>query len=212
MTPDRERLGLVVHEVRSPVAALAAVRGALSDRPVEPSAARRLLEIADAACLAIERLVRELAVTSVVLEPVDAIALADEVAASVSLTSAHSVVARHDEAQVIVDADPIRLRQAVDNLVRNAVAVSPPEREVAIDIVARVDAVRISVSDAGPGIAERDLSRIFEPGVRLDETRPGSGLGLAVTRAIADAHGWALGVESTLGVGSTFTLELPRLR
>jgi signal transduction histidine kinase len=90
--------------------------------------------------------------------------------------------------------------------------VSPPEREVAIDIVARVDAVRISVSDAGPGIAERDLSRIFEPGVRLDETRPGSGLGLAVTRAIADAHGWALGVESTLGVGSTFTLELPRLR
>ena len=67
----------------------------------------------------------------------------------------------------------------------------------------------VSVRDSGPGIPTEDLARIFEAGVRLDNTRPGSGLGLAVTRAIAEAHDGTLGVESIAGSGTAFNLALP---
>jgi signal transduction histidine kinase len=206
---EAERLALVVHEVRSPVAALAAVGLALSDDPGEPHGRRRLLELAVAACRAIDRLVRDVTVTSVVLEPVDVVRVADDVAAAASLTSPVPVGIRSRAPEIVVHADPLRIRQALDNLVRNAVAVSPAGGEVVVEVVPAGETVRIAVSDAGPGIAEVDRARIFEPGVRLDERRPGSGLGLAVARGIAEAHGGRLGVESTLGVGSTFVLELP---
>lgn len=209
MTPDREQLAFLVHEVRSPVGALAAVGRALAGEPGESQSRRRLLELAVAACRGIERLVRDVTVTSVVLEPVDLVRIVDDVAAAASLTSARPVDVRHAEQEIVVDADPLRLRQALDNLVRNAIAVSPADGRVVIDAVSGGGTVRIAVSDGGPGIAEADRARIFEPGVRLDEWRPGSGLGLAVARAIAEAHKGALRVESTPGVGSTFTLELP---
>ena len=78
-------------------------------------------------------------------------------------------------------------------------------------VVAAVDDGRVllSVSDRGEGIPPDERSRIFEPGVRLDDARPGSGLGLAITRAIAEAHGGTLEVESEPGRGSTFTIALP---
>ena len=102
----------------------------------------------------------------------------------------------------------MRLRQALDNLLRNAMrhAAGSP-----IVVGARMDGeqVCVSVSDRGKGIARSDQARIFERGTRLDPSRPGSGLGLAVTRAIAVAHGGALTVESTPGEGATFSIRLP---
>jgi len=108
-----------------------------------------------------------------------------------------------------IEADPLRLRQALDNLVANAVTHSPPGGEVVVS--ARVDegAIVLSVADKGGGIPVEEQERIFEPGVRLDVGRPGSGLGLAVARAIAEAHGGKLTVESAPGEGATFTLVLP---
>jgi signal transduction histidine kinase len=67
----------------------------------------------------------------------------------------------------------------------------------------------VAVSDEGEGIPAADLERVFEPGVRLTAKRPGSGLGLAVVRAIARAHGGEVEVESTPGQGATFRLVLP---
>ena len=71
------------------------------------------------------------------------------------------------------------------------------------------DSVVIAVADEGDGIAPADLERIFEPGVRLTDARPGSGLGLAVVRTIARAHGGEVEVESSPGQGATFRLVLP---
>ncbi len=67
----------------------------------------------------------------------------------------------------------------------------------------------IAVTDEGEGIASDDVARVFEPGVRLTAARPGSGLGLAVVRTIAHAHGGEVEVESSPGQGATFRLVLP---
>ena len=71
----------------------------------------------------------------------------------------------------------------------------------------------LSVEDRGPGIAEEDLPHVFEPFYRAPEVRKagktGHGLGLAVARRIATAHGGTLEAESTVGQGSRFVLELP---
>ena len=107
-----------------------------------------------------------------------------------------------------VDADPARLRQALDNLITNAVVHGGPSVEISVAVRAD-DALTIDVSDRGPGIPGEDLERIFDVGIRLDAERPGAGIGLALARSIAEGHGGALTVESRLGQGTVFTLMLP---
>jgi signal transduction histidine kinase len=106
-------------------------------------------------------------------------------------------------------ADPQRLRQALDNLVTNAVVHSPPGERVVVTARSGDREVMIAVADSGEGIPANEQARIFEPGVRLATDRPGSGLGLAIARSIAEAHGGTLTVESIPGEGATFTLSLP---
>jgi signal transduction histidine kinase len=216
MTREAERLAYVVHEVRSPVAALVAIRDALSDGQAlsdggdEARARERLLRLALAACEAIDRLVREATVTSVSLAPVDLASLVEDVVGSASLGSGRGIVVRGTGQTLVLRGDAVRLRQALDNVVRNAIAASPAGAEIVVSLRATGEEAMIAVTDAGPGIPEVDRERIFEPGVRLDSRRPGSGLGLAVARRIVEAHGGHVTVASEPGTGATFTLVLPR--
>ena len=86
--------------------------------------------------------------------------------------------------ELVVDGDPVRLRQVVDNLIANAV-VHGGSSDVTVHASRSEAAVHIVVSDAGPGIPTDQLDRIFDAGVRLGADAPGSGLGLALARAIA---------------------------
>ncbi len=72
--------------------------------------------------------------------------------------------------------------------------------------------IRLRVTDQGPGIAAEQVSRLFEPFSRLDEQQgvAGLGIGLAIAKGIAEAHGGRIGAESRLGHGSTFSVVLPR--
>ena len=205
---DGDRLAFLVHEVRSPVAALSAIAEALAGRDLDEGTQRELAGLALAACRGIERVVGDAAVGSVRLEEVDVGRLVRESVAAAVLGGA-SVRAAVAADLSRIDADPLRLRQALDNLVANAVTHSPPGHEVVV--IARVGEgeILLSVSDKGGGIPVEEQERILEPGVRLDTSRPGSGLGLAVARAIAEAHGGTLTVESVPGRGATFTLALP---
>jgi signal transduction histidine kinase len=99
------------------------------------------------------------------------------------------------------------LRQALDNLISNA--ATHAGGEIIVRAAAGRDEVVLSVSDTGSGIPPEEQERVFEAGVRLDPARPGSGLGLSVVRAIADAHGAVLSLESGPGRGSTFSLAFP---
>ena len=202
-----ERLPVLVHELRSPVAALAAIASVYAEPSVDSGERRTLADLVVAACRAIERIIADVAVSSIRLEDVELGRLVREAASAGTLLGAdiRTVVG---ERATRVEADPVRLRQALDNLVSNAARHAPGE-EVVVTVEPGEDVVRIAVSDQGPGIPPAEQERIFEPGVRLGLDRAGSGLGLPLARAIAVAHGGELTVTSEPGMGSTFTLALP---
>lgn len=212
MTPDFEhtRLALLVHEVRSPVAALSAVAEAVTDASGDNTLRPELVRLAVAASRAIERIVVDIAIDSVRPEPVDIAALARDVIATFSVRGANVVVGEGVDGSIVLAADPVRLRQVLDNLVANALTHAGADRPVTVRLTVSPDSVDVAVSDTGSGIPREELARIFELGVRLDSEKAGSGLGLALSRAIVDAHGGALEVASTPGEGSTFTVVLPR--
>jgi signal transduction histidine kinase len=206
MSGDPRSLAVLLHEVRSPVAALVAIADAYPG--ADAARRQRLLELAEAALVSIERLLVEAPTVSLRAERLDVGRLTRDAAETAALTSGYSVVSR-TEAGLSVIGDPERLRQALDNLIGNGIGHSREGGEVTVSTAARGGSIAIEVADEGDGIPAADLERMFEPGVRLTTDRPGSGLGLAVVRAIARAHGGEVEVESTPGQGSTFRLVLP---
>lgn len=201
-----ERLAVLAHELRSPVAALRAIADAFPS--AAPAQRVRLLELAAAAARSIDRLILDASVASVRLAPVDPGSIARDAAEAASLGGA-PVRVEIEPGLPRVEGDAVRLRQALDNLIGNAVGHSPKGAEIVVTARLRAGSVLVAVADAGEGIAQADLARVFEPGVRLTDARPGSGLGLAIVRAVATAHGGEVEVESSPGQGTTFTLVLP---
>jgi signal transduction histidine kinase len=110
-----------------------------------------------------------------------------------------------------IRADGRKVRQILFNLLSNAVRFTPRGGSVEVTADRIGDVVRIAVTDTGPGVAAGDRERIFEAFRQgRDGARPeGSGLGLALSRALAEAHGGTLTVECGSAGGSTFVLALP---
>jgi two-component system phosphate regulon sensor histidine kinase PhoR len=110
--------------------------------------------------------------------------------------------------------DPQLLEQAVVNLIDNAINYSEEGKSVTIKALERAQEIFIQVQDQGCGIERKHLDRVFERFYRVDKSRSrklgGTGLGLAIVKHIVQSHGGRVSVESQLGVGSTFTLHLPR--
>ena len=113
-------------------------------------------------------------------------------------------------------ADADLLGRAVENLVSNAIKYSPDNTQVTVSAARDVDNAAISVADQGYGIPEADLARVFEKFYRVprveDAGVPGTGLGLALVREIAELHGGTITVASKINQGSTFTLRIPLAR
>ena len=113
-----------------------------------------------------------------------------------------------------VRADPCRLEQMLTNLLDNAVKFSREGGGVRVHHERSAGRDRVSVTDAGEGIAPEHLPRIFERFYRVDKARSketgGTGLGLSIVKHIAENHGGRVTVESRLGEGTTFTVELPQ--
>jgi signal transduction histidine kinase len=112
----------------------------------------------------------------------------------------------------VVRGDPGHLRVAIRNLVRNALAYSSPDTEVKVGVTAKAECVTVSVANRGRGIPPGEEDAIFDPFVRgeaaLQTGARGSGLGLFITRKIAEAHGGEVWVDSSPR-GTTFYLQLP---
>jgi len=135
-----------------------------------------------------------------------------------SLASAKSLTYECESppGNLYVRTDPDKLRQIMINLLSNAVKFTPEGGRIRLYTTAGEKTVSIHVNDTGPGIPRDKQEAVFEPFVQLDRgltrTTNGTGLGLAISRGLARGMGADLTLESEEGVGSTFTLSLPRAR
>jgi two-component system sensor histidine kinase SenX3 len=118
-------------------------------------------------------------------------------------------------AELLVRGDRSQLVSVFSNLVDNAIKYSEIGGVVNVSSTIKGDEIMVSVTDYGIGIAERDQKRIFERFYRVDRARSratgGTGLGLSIVRHIVLEHGGAIDIRSEEGVGSTFTVRLPRV-
>jgi PAS domain S-box-containing protein len=112
-----------------------------------------------------------------------------------------------------VTADAARFKQVLYNLLSNAIKFTPTGGQVCVECAVRPDAsfVRISVRDTGTGIAKQDIERLFTPFTQLANAKDqgGTGLGLSLTRQLVELMGGQVGVESSLGFGTKFFVDLP---
>ena len=172
-----ERLRILAHELRSPVAALVALAGAARDVP-DPARRRRVVELAVAAARDVDRLLSDPELMSLRVETVDLAALAAGFASD-------DVEVRAGR-EATVEADPTRLRQLLGNLVANGLRHGT---RVEIDVVAGDGEVVVDVSDDGPGLSSEP-----DPFARGASGIGSTGYGLWLARAVAEAHGGSLAV------------------
>jgi len=117
------------------------------------------------------------------------------------------------EPDMLVQADVLLLRRAFANLIGNAIKFNPEGAEVTVEISEVAKYWQVAVVDQGIGIPPDQISSLFKEFVRLDgdRDRPGHGLGLAIVKSVIDSLGGQIRVESQQGVGTTFTVLLPKL-
>jgi signal transduction histidine kinase len=112
-----------------------------------------------------------------------------------------------------IAGEQAKLAQLLDNLVSNAIKFTPRDGRVTVRLTAHPELSRIEVSDTGIGIADKERERLFERFFRaqsaLERQIQGTGLGLYISKAIVDAHGGRIGVDSAPGEGTTFVVEFP---
>lgn len=112
----------------------------------------------------------------------------------------------------VLRANPIRIRQLLDNLVGNAIKYTPEGGKVEINVATQDQQIILNVKDTGPGIPHSEQNRIFDKFYRasnVPDGSPGSGLGLAIVKSIVESYHGRIWVESTLGQGSSFFVVLP---
>jgi signal transduction histidine kinase len=144
-------------------------------------------------------------------QPVDVETIVVDAVRRWTATPRHWLLGSTEEATVVADAD--RLKVALDALIENAVNHTREPDTIEVAIRRRGARAVISVRDTGAGIPAADLDRIFDRFARADPGRSrhtgGFGLGLSIVKAIVDAHGGEVRVNSAIGVGTTFEILLP---
>ncbi len=130
-----------------------------------------------------------------------------------SLHDSHSVVRDIPAGLAIIEADPVLLRRAFDNVLDNARKYSQAGKPIRLSARRGPETTAVTIEDFGIGIASDDLDKIFTPFFRADRSRSratgGVGLGLALTRRVVEAHGGHIEVVSVLGEGTAVTIVLP---
>jgi PAS domain S-box-containing protein len=220
-----EFLALVSHELRTPLTSIVGyveylVDGKVGDLSDDQHGVLRVIE---RNAQRLTRLVSDLLLVALVVAgklsleetPVDLVTVAAHcVEAARPAAEAKGIELALFSGQVpVLPADPARLAQLFDNLLANALKFTPAGGRVDVTVAAGGRSVSVEVADTGPGISSEEQARLFERFYRAEaatrDAVPGSGLGHAIAKALAEAHGGALRVESELGRGARFRVELP---
>jgi len=210
------------HELKTPVAAIQAAAETVRAAVVgDPEAARRFSEQIHRDAVRLSRLVSDLLDLSRLetrapdLAPVrlGALVRSETERLSDRFHQADVRVTVEVAADPIVEGDAEDLRLLARNLLENAARYTPAGGEVRVEVGDKDGTALLVVADTGVGIPSRDLPRVFERFYRVDRARSretgGTGLGLAIAKHVAEQHGGRIEVDSELGRGSTFRVELP---
>ena len=219
----RDFVANVSHELRTPLTAIRGYVEALLDDRSDEAATTRFLDIIARQSARMERLVADLLRLARLDAKQEALDLAPcdmqqlfntvvgDVAQAVEAKRQHVTIAV-DAGAARVKADPAKLHDVLRNLVENAVNYSPDAATIELAAMRENGAVRISVSDSGPGIPPEDLSRVFERFYRVDKSRSrpgGTGLGLAIVKHLVELHGGQATAENRAEGGARFVITLP---
>jgi len=214
----------VSHELRTPLTAIRSVgEVGLGDHPSEQAYREiigSILEEADRLTLLVDTLLSlsraDAGEVPLHREDVDLLVLAREVAAHLGVLGEEKEQALGVEGSepVLVEADRLVLRQALVNVVDNAIKYSPKGSRIRVVVTGDAATAQVEVIDEGPGIPSAHRERIFERFYRVDKGRSreegGAGLGLSLAHWGVTAHGGRIDVESKEGEGSAFRISLPR--
>ena len=224
-----EFVAIVSHEVRTPLTAIqGSLELVLDERYFEMNEKmRELLTICQANVGRLRLLINEILDFSKIeashlsldFSTVDIREVAAEVIASMdSLADQKAIRLRLDAAEGLppIQADRMRVGQVLTNLIGNAIKFTPNDGQVDVTLDRGADGgVQCVVSDSGPGIAARDLSKLFQKFQQIDDSltrkQGGTGLGLVISKGLVEGHGGRIWVESTVGVGSRFCFTLPEV-
>jgi two-component system sensor histidine kinase SenX3 len=221
----RDFVANVSHELKTPIGALELLAETLAAE-TDPEVARPLIERIAQEAERLGRIVDDLLDLSLI-ETQEAVAtqvvavdaVVDEAVERLrpsAMVAGIGLQVHHGSREATVECDPRQILSAIVNLLDNAVKYSEAGKVVTVETERDDDEVVVAVVDHGIGVPSRDLERIFERFYRVDQARSrdtgGTGLGMAIVRHVAQAHGGDVTVESTEGQGSTFRLRLPALR
>ena len=218
-----EVLGVVSHDLRNPISAIAMCTRALEQTPPSDEGARQdLLVTIRESTEWINRLIQDLLDVAVIESGKLSLQTREQEPAHLALQARHMFEVEavgHDiqlDAKIatnlpLMSADGARIVQALGNLLRNAIKFTPNGGRITIGVDSRAGRVEFSVKDSGPGIPLENQARLFDRywqssnGARAR----GTGLGLSIAKGIVDAHGGEIWVQSAPGDGSTFTFAIP---
>ncbi len=211
----------LAHELRTPVTNLMGeAEVTLSkDRPAEDY--RQVLESNMEEYQRLSRLISRMLFlaraedphTTLALVPIEASRLAGDVLAYFEAAAEEQGVSLRSEASGTFSGDAELLRQALANLISNALEATPPGGEIKVAIQSRDETTELSVIDTGRGIASEDMPHILDRFYRtqksLDQGHPGTGLGLAIVQSIASLHGGQVTISSEEGKGTLVSMRIP---
>ena len=218
----RDLIANVSHELKTPLTAVKGFMELLENEGISPERRQEFLGLMSQEVGRLERLVAEqlelarldAGALTLVREPVDLGELALEVAASRRLLAEREGVeltASLPGIEVLVDADAARIEQILLILLDNAVRHTPSGGRITVGVGISDGQGTVSVRDTGTGISRDSQQFVFDRFYQADPSREGQGLGLglAIARGLAEAHGGSIEVRSTPQVGSVFTVRLP---
>jgi signal transduction histidine kinase len=218
-------MGTLSHELRTPLAAIKGYSTALLLEEVDwPDEKRReFLHLIDEECDNLQRMIADILDSSMIdvgqliieLQPIRLPYLVREIVEEMQRrTEKHQLMVDFPPGFPIIDADPLRIKQVLRNILDNAIKYSPQGGLVVIRGEVRLNDVVVSISDQGVGISPEDLIPLFEKYFRVKSPTgyhvPGTGLGLPVARGIVEAHHGRIWAESKVGQGTTLYFSLPR--
>ena len=217
-----EFLALVSHELRTPLTSIRGYTELLAEEKLT-DAQREFLAVISRSSGRLLSLIEDLLVMTQIQSgglPLELgeVILGDLIANSTEAAepfaaSKHIALSIDSEADLTTEGDALRLGQALDNLVSNAIKYTPDGGQVSIATSHNGETATITVSDTGIGIPRDEQAQVFGRFFRTSNARTsgiqGTGLGLAITRGIVEAHGGTIAFDSDEGVGTTFRITLP---